>query len=116
GTRYFVIDALDVCFTDLPKLLDFIVQMSSTSSRVKWIMFSRSWLNIEERLERAKDEVRLSLELNADSVSTAVYFYITHKVSRLEREKKYSHQTKQAVLNYLYTNANDTTCACHDGR
>ncbi|PSN59031.1 hypothetical protein BS50DRAFT_682489 [Corynespora cassiicola Philippines] len=105
---HFVIDALDECVTDLPKLLDFIVQMSSTSSRVKWIMSSRNWPNIEERLERAEDEVRLSLELNADSVSTAVHSYITHKVSRLARDKKYSHQTKQAVLNYLYTNANNT--------
>ncbi|KAF2729085.1 WD40 repeat-like protein [Polyplosphaeria fusca] len=105
---YLIIDALDECVTDLPKLLDFIVQTSSVSSRVKWIMSSRNWPNIEERLERAGDKVRLSLELNAESVSAAVRSYIKHKVSRLAQDKKYSDQTEQAVLDYLYTNANDT--------
>ncbi|KAF2729836.1 HET-domain-containing protein [Polyplosphaeria fusca] len=105
---YLIIDALDECVTDLPKLLDLIVQTSSASSRIKWIMSSRNWPSIEERLERAGDKIRLSLELNADSVSAAVRSYIKHKVSLLAQDKKYSNQTKQAVLNYLYTNANDT--------
>ncbi|KAF2727861.1 NACHT-domain-containing protein [Polyplosphaeria fusca] len=105
---YLIIDALDECVIDLPKLLDFIVQTSSASSRIKWIMSSRNWPSIEESLERAGDKVRLSLELNADSVSAAVRSYITHKVSRLAQDKKYNDQTKQAVLDYLYTNANDT--------
>ncbi|KAF2033468.1 WD40 repeat-like protein [Setomelanomma holmii] len=105
---YLVVDALDECVTDLPKLLDLIVQMSSTSSRVKWIMSSRNWPDIEERLERAGDKVRLNLELNADSVSAAVRSYIQHKVSRLAQDKKYTDQTKDVVLRYLYTNANDT--------
>ncbi|KAF2734395.1 HET-domain-containing protein [Polyplosphaeria fusca] len=103
-----IIDALDECVTDLPKLLDFIVQTSSTSSRIKWIISSRNWPDIEERLERAGDKARLSLELNAKSVSAAVHFYIKHKVSQLAQEKKYNNQTKDAVLRYLYTNANDT--------
>ncbi|KAF2726404.1 hypothetical protein EJ04DRAFT_539406 [Polyplosphaeria fusca] len=105
---YLVIDALDECVTDLSKLLDLIVQTSSALSRVKWIMSSRNWPNIEEHLERAGDKVRLSLELNADSVSAAVHSYIKHKVSQLAQDKKYSDHTKQAVLDYLYTNANDT--------
>ncbi|PSN58997.1 hypothetical protein BS50DRAFT_605439 [Corynespora cassiicola Philippines] len=105
---YLIIDALDECVTDLPKLLDFIIQTSSASSRVKWIMSSRNWPNIEERLERAEDKVRLSLELNAESVSAAVCSYIKHKVSQLAHDKKYNNQTKQAVLDHLYTNANDT--------
>ncbi|PSN58849.1 hypothetical protein BS50DRAFT_595118 [Corynespora cassiicola Philippines] len=105
---YLIIDALDECATHLPKLLDFIVQTSSASSRVKWIMSSRNWSNIEERLERAEDKVRLSLELNAESVSAAVRSYINYKVSQLAHDKKYSPQTKQVVLDYIHTNANDT--------
>ncbi|KAF2734202.1 hypothetical protein EJ04DRAFT_543748 [Polyplosphaeria fusca] len=105
---YLIIDALNECVTDLPKLLNFIIQTSSTSSRIKWIMSSRNWPDIEERLERAGKKVRLSLELNADSVSAAVRFYIKHKVSQLAEDKKYNDQTKDAVLKYLYTNANDT--------
>jgi hypothetical protein len=105
---YLIVDALDECVTDLPKLLDFIVQTSSTSSRVKWIMSSRNWPNIKERLEQAGDKVRISLELNAESVSTAVRSYIRHKVSWLAQDKKYSDETKRTVLEYLHTNANNT--------
>jgi hypothetical protein len=105
---YLIIDALDECVTDLPKLLDFIVQTSSTSSRLKWILSSRNWPDIGERLERVGDKVRLSLELNADSISAAVRSYIKHKVSQLAHDKKYNDQTKDTVLSYLYTNANDT--------
>lgn len=34
-TTYFIIDALDECVTNLPKLLDFVVKQSPASSRVK---------------------------------------------------------------------------------
>jgi len=105
---YLIIDALDECVTNLPKLLDLIVHTSSASSRVKWAISSRNWPEIEGRLERAGDKVRLSLELNAESVSVAVRSYIKHKVSRLAQDKKYNDQTKHAVLEYLYANANDT--------
>ena len=71
-TTYLIIDALDECVTDLLKLLDFITKQSSASSRVKWIVSSRNWLEIEGRLEQAGYKLRLSLELNAASVSTAV--------------------------------------------
>ena len=80
-SAYLIIDALDECQTeDLPQLLDFIVQKSSASPRVKWIVSSRNWPNIEERLETAGQKVRLCLELNAESISTAVSIYIRHKV------------------------------------
>jgi hypothetical protein len=108
GSTYVIIDALDECVTGQLKLLDFIVQTSSMSSRVKWIISSRNCSNIKERLERAVDKVRLSLELNAESVSAAVHTYIKRKVSQLAQKKKYSNQTKYAVLEYLYTNANNT--------
>jgi hypothetical protein len=47
-STYLVIDALDECVKDMPKLLDFIVQKSSVSPSVKWIVSSRSWPDIEE--------------------------------------------------------------------
>jgi hypothetical protein len=107
-SAYIVIDALDECVTDRPKLLNFIAQISSASSRIKWIVSSRNWSDIEEPLARARDKVGLSLELNAESVSAAVHSYIRHKVLQLAKDKKYSDQTKCAVLDYLHTNANDT--------
>jgi hypothetical protein len=104
---YLVIDALDECVTDLPKLLDFIVQMSSLS-RVKWIVSSRNWPDIEERLEKAGHKVKVCLELNPESVSTAVSKYIQYKVLQLAQNKKYNDRTRDAVLEYLSLNASDT--------
>jgi hypothetical protein len=82
-TTYLIVDALDECVTDLPKLLDFVAKQSSVSSRVKWIVSSRNWPEIEGRLEQAGHKVKLSLELNAASVSTAVQAYIDRRVSEL---------------------------------
>lgn len=106
---YLIIDALDECITsDLPILLDFIVQKSATSSRVKWIVSSRNWPNIEEKLEKAGHKVRLSLELNAQSVSAAVSVFIQHKVHQLAEQKQYNDKTQNALLNHLSSNAHDT--------
>ena len=108
NNTYLIIDGLDECETDLPKLLDFIVQQSPMSSRVKWIVSSRNWPDIEERLEMAGRKVRLCLELNPESVSTAVGSFIQHKVSQLAERKKYDDKTRDAVLEYLSLHANGT--------
>lgn len=105
---HLLIDALDECVTDLPKLLDFVAKQSSASSRVKWIVSSRNWPGIEEQLEQAGHKVRLSLELNAASVSAAVSVFIEQKVSQLAQQKRYDKQTQDAVLKRLTLNANDT--------
>jgi hypothetical protein len=107
-STYFIIDALDECVTGLPELLEFTAQNSFTSSRVKWIVSSRNWPNIEERLETAAQKVRLCLELNAESVSNAVSIYIQHKVDRLAQQKKYDNDIRHSVQEYLSENANNT--------
>jgi len=103
-----IIDALDECVVDLPKLLDFIVQKSCISSRVRWIISSRNWPEIEEQLARAGHGVRLSLELNAESISTAVGVFIQQKVLQLAQEKKYNSKTRESVQHYLSSNADGT--------
>jgi hypothetical protein len=105
---YLIIDALDECETDLPKLLDFIVRQSPVSSRVKWIVSSRNLPGIEERLERAGHKIRLCLELNPKSISAAVSTYIEHKTLQLADQKNYDDRTRVAVLQHLVSNANDT--------
>jgi hypothetical protein len=107
-TTHLIIDALDECVTDLPRLLEFVAQQSSVSSRVKWIVSSRNWPEIEARLERAGHKVRLSLELNAKSVAAAVAVFTQQKVDRLAQEKKYKAETRDAVLRHLMLYANDT--------
>jgi len=108
NTTYLVIDALDECIVGLPKLLDLIAQKSFTSSRVKWIISSRNRPDIEEQLEPAGHKVRLSLELNTESISTAVSVFIEHKVSQLAQRKKYDNRTRDAILKHLVSNADDT--------
>jgi hypothetical protein len=103
-----IVDALDECATGLPKLLDLILQMSCVSARVKWVVSSRNWPSIEERIERAGQKVKISLELNPASVSAAVQFYIEHRVAQLALDKSYKEKEKSAVLAHLTSNANDT--------
>ncbi|KAH8674523.1 hypothetical protein BGZ60DRAFT_468818 [Tricladium varicosporioides] len=109
NSTYLIIDALDECIAaDLPKLLDFIVQKSSISPRVKWIVSSRNWSDIKKRLERSEQKVGLCLELNAESVSVAVSIYIRQKVHQLAQEKEYDDKTRNAVLDHLSLNAEST--------
>ena len=105
---YLVIDALDECVVDQPKLLSLIVQISSVSARVKWVVSSRNWVQIEEQLATVAEQSRLSLELNAKSVTAAVKAFIRHKVMYLSQLKQYDSTIKNAVHNYLSSNANGT--------
>jgi hypothetical protein len=108
STTYLIIDALDECVIDLPKLLDFVAKQSSTSSRVKWIVSSRNWPEIEAQLERAGHRVRLSLELNATSVAAAVDVFIRQKVDELARIKRYDEELRHQVLQQLTSKADNT--------
>ena len=87
GSTYLVVDALDEGVTDLPKLLGFINQNSS-SSRVKWIVSSRNWPDIEEQLDATTQKVRLCLELNQKSISAAVSIYIRVQGTSTGRQKE----------------------------
>ncbi|KAF1810848.1 beta transducin-like protein HET-D2Y [Eremomyces bilateralis CBS 781.70] len=107
-TTYLVVDALDECVEGLPKLLDFIVQMSSTSPRIKWIISSRNWPSIEENLDAATQKVRLCLELNEKSVAAAITTFIQFKVDMLAERKRYSDDTRDDVHHYLSLNAKGT--------
>ncbi|KAF2266550.1 NACHT-domain-containing protein [Lojkania enalia] len=108
NSTYLIVDALDECVTDLPKLLDFIAQNSSVSSRVKWIVSSRNWLSIEEALGAATQKVPLCLELNEKSISAAVGKYIKYKVGQLAQRKMYDNETRNAVQRHLASNADGT--------
>ncbi|KAK1837497.1 hypothetical protein CCHR01_19881, partial [Colletotrichum chrysophilum] len=102
---YLLIDALDECSTDLKQLLHLIAE-TSRSTRAKWLVSSRNWLQIEEQLRTVAQ--RLSLEVNASSVSTAVDSYIMSKVSHLSQLKDYQDDTASQVRQYLSSNADGT--------
>ncbi|KAG8664174.1 uncharacterized protein FPOAC1_013881 [Fusarium poae] len=99
-----IVDALDECKTNRHQLLDFITK----PSRVKWIVSSRNWPDIEEKLDNLEQKVRLRLELNKDSISKAVNNYIGYKVNRLAGLKKYDKETGDAVQRHLVGNADGT--------
>lgn len=83
---YLVVDALDECIADLPRLLDLIICTSSSSNRIKWLLSSRNELHIEQRLKSIDVQARLSLELkqNAEQVARAVEVYIDEKLSHVD--------------------------------
>ncbi|KAL2137517.1 hypothetical protein VTI28DRAFT_9259 [Corynascus sepedonium] len=103
-----IIDALDECIEGLDLLLGLIVQSSAIFSNVKWIVSSRNWPVIERDLGIATQKVRLSLELNEESVSAAVTTYIQFKVMELAKRNNYSHDTRNAVERYLSRHAHGT--------
>ncbi|KAJ5553181.1 hypothetical protein N7494_002559 [Penicillium frequentans] len=105
---YLIIDALDECIADLPSLLDLIVQESSAYPHVQWIVSSRNWPDIEEHLHTALHMAPISLELNEISVSKAVSKFVQHKVCVLSKAKKYNLSTRDAISNYLISNAHGT--------
>lgn len=104
---YLIIDVLDKCVVDLPKLLGFIVQRSSISSRVKWIISSRNDTNIKRRLRLDDSGTRLNLELkeNTEQVSRAVNIYIDHCLSGLA---EIPHDTLVQVREKMQQKANGT--------
>ncbi|KAK8900841.1 hypothetical protein QC760_010605 [Botrytis cinerea] len=105
---YLMVDALDECVTDLPKLMELIVRTSSISPRIKWVVSSRNWPNIERALDFATRNLRLCLELNEKSVSAAVTVFIQFKVEWLATRNRYSNDTREAIQQHLILNANGT--------
>lgn len=105
---YIVIDALDECTSGLRYLLDLIVQKSLAYPHIKWVISSRNWSEIIERLDPATQVAPISLELNEASVSKAVDSFIKHKVDSLTKEKRYSDETRDEVYRYLSSNSQGT--------
>lgn len=107
GGIYLIIDGLDECVTDLPKLLKFITKMSSTT-KAKWIVSSRNWHRIQEQLEQPRDGLSLSLELNASSISNAVEVFTKDRVQKLAERKAYKTDLQDAIFERLIQNADNT--------
>ena len=112
NSTYLIIDALDECVADLPRLLKLIAQQSS-ASHAKWIVSSRYNPDIERTLRLDGSRASLSLELkeNAKKVSDAVDAFIDHCVSDLALINQYDQYDKnlqEKVRNKLRGKANGT--------
>ncbi|CAG9988819.1 unnamed protein product [Clonostachys byssicola] len=107
STVTLVIDALDECSQHTMRDLIRLIVDFSRSFEAKWIVSSRNWPMIEEQFKLA-EKVKVSLELNKDSVSHAVKLFINDKVAQLAERKDYNITTKAHVLDILRDKANDT--------
>ncbi|KAL2886498.1 Vegetative incompatibility protein HET-E-1 [Ceratocystis lukuohia] len=109
-----IVDGLDECSVDRPKLLKFITEPSPA----KWIVSSRNWLDIEDVLDDSEQKVKIHLEINQDSVSAAVDSFIEFKVDKLARKRRCDEAKKAAILEYLKRNSNGTflwvALVCHE--
>ncbi|CAG8626676.1 unnamed protein product, partial [Penicillium salamii] len=79
----------------------------SAYPQIKWIVSSRNWPNIEERLDTTHT-APISLELNEASVSEAVSNFIQHKVHYLAKVKQYSDETRDTICRHLSSNSQGT--------
>ncbi|KAJ5165461.1 uncharacterized protein N7500_007291 [Penicillium coprophilum] len=115
---YLVIDALDECIKNLHFLLDLVVEVSSTYTQLKWIVSSRNWPDIEERLGTTTQTTLISLELNEVYVSEAVKNFIQQKVQHLANVKNYEEETRDTIYRHLSLNSQGTflwvALACQD--
>ncbi|CEI67695.1 Vegetative incompatibility protein HET-E-1 [Fusarium venenatum] len=109
-----VIDALDECIKDNDKLLDLIVDIcADKDSRIKWIVSSRNWVEIEDTIMDESISPRrliLSLEDNEEveqSIKKAVDAFIKHKVEELKKKKK--HAEIPPEVNEIFTEKTGNT-------
>lgn len=103
---YLIVDALDECLEYQDDLLRWIADLSSLGIRV--LVSSRNWYSIESELRSAAQALVLRLELNADSVSTAVELYIDYKAAELAKLKNLNAETRDTVQAYLRSNSGNT--------
>lgn len=108
---FVIVDALDECIVNRPKLLAFINAMShGNRSRAKWIVSSRDWPEITNSLDGSQPDVNLSLKLTDELISGAVEQYITQKVNDLTKTKIYMSDpnTRDQVERHLRENSGNT--------
>jgi NACHT domain len=106
---YLLIDALDECETGRDQLLQFITKNASDpSSKAKWLLSSRNYLEIKELRDLQNDRRILNLELNSSHVSRAVDAFIEYKTSELARLKSYSNALQLEVKRQLNEKAGST--------
>ncbi|PNP85487.1 hypothetical protein FNYG_01316 [Fusarium nygamai] len=103
-----LVDALDECTVNRPKLANLIVKLSK-SCNTKWIVSSRDWPEIHQELANATGLISLDLEQERESVSQAVTSYISKKVDDLARTKwKNDLELKEKDFDYMQSHADDT--------
>ncbi|QYT02345.1 hypothetical protein H0G86_009351 [Trichoderma simmonsii] len=96
-----IVDALDECESDRKKLLDLIIESTSATPQVKWILSSRNYPDIEAKIRSCRTIAVIDLESSATLVSQSVDAYIrcrTRQLSLIEDNKVLQEQLQHAIL------------------
>ena len=110
-STYLIIDALDECTADLPKLLELLGLVLASSTHLNIILSSQSSPDRERMLWSDGKHTQLCLEdeENAKEVSTAVKLYIDDRVSRLtSHNTDISEKDKNELPGILHRKAEGT--------
>ncbi|CAM1509023.1 Fc.00g027620.m01.CDS01 [Cosmosporella sp. VM-42] len=103
-----VIDALDECLTDLPRLVRFIGRAYRLQNGVKFLVSSCSGQKVEDRLDQSNRAVRFFLDLERSSISETVDAYIQSNMNDLAHQQGYDEETREAIRHSLQRNAAKT--------
>ncbi|KAL6816126.1 hypothetical protein V8C40DRAFT_282094 [Trichoderma camerunense] len=96
-----IVDALDECEADRKKLLDLIIESTLAAPKVKWILSSRNFPDIEAKLRSCQTSAVIDLESNTTLVSESVDAYIrcrTRQLSLTEDNEVFQEQLQRAIL------------------
>ncbi|KAI0543597.1 WD40-repeat-containing domain protein [Xylaria curta] len=106
---YFVVDALDECDRTIPgsnEIIELISNSFGISSKIKWLVSSRSEVNFLAKLESVtqKDMV----DLDRLILEAPINAYITHQLSYLKGLDGYDKETLETVSREVRQRASDT--------
>ncbi|KAK9848697.1 hypothetical protein MYU51_015437 [Penicillium brevicompactum] len=105
---YIVVDALDECTSNLTYLLNLMSSETAKFPHVRWIVSSRPWPMIRERLKSETQKSVLSLEDNGELISFAVAKYIGFKTDELAKLKDLDSQAQDTIQKRLLFAAEGT--------
>ncbi|KAI0570382.1 vegetative incompatibility protein HET-E-1 [Pyrenophora tritici-repentis] len=88
-TTYLVVDALDECMVDLPKLLDLIVCTSTLSHRVKWLVSSRNESRIEEKLKSVEAGLRKQVRDELHRKANGTFLWVALVMEELKKPESW---------------------------
>lgn len=107
---YVIVNALDECQDD--DMIDFLKRLVRTklhhSSKIKWLLTSRSLNSAERELLAESDQVLVSLKLNSNHVSETVKTYIAFKANELDRRNAYELTLQRNIQTELINKAKNT--------
>ncbi|KAK6534006.1 hypothetical protein TWF281_005346 [Arthrobotrys megalospora] len=110
---YLVVDALDECNAGLNDLLNLIKLTTTKSPKIKWLVSSRSNIDIDGFFRVFGDHLSISMESHKPEVDSGIKAYIREKVSNLCLRNKYTPDQMDKISQELNKKAEGTYLWVH---